>query len=299
VIDKRAHMLVFEDEVPYFIDDETYFNSRNVNPPDGYILLYDATSRESFEFIERAVGVIVEGIRKGPPIAGERNLGGKGGIAKDGKTKTRVKGGPDSVVVRMGSKEDKVQHADSNGVSKSSLFPWTRKHRSGKRGGTPASTFTCFPQLPTELQLAVLRACLTSTSPVIEDAPHLVGINIAILRVNKFFHFEGTKIYQTQNHFLPRRPIYLVADITWVGIEGRVRVISVDEARELADRHGCVHFESSSRKLEPVQEVVDGLVRDVVARRVEQGLEDALSGSTPRGKSLRKSVAQKVSTLFD
>ncbi|KAL3449379.1 hypothetical protein BJX65DRAFT_306419 [Aspergillus insuetus] len=297
VINKRVYMLSFEDEVPYFINNETYFNSRNAVPPDGYILLYDVTSRESFAFIERAVGVIVEGIRGGSLIArgGERNSDReRDSIAKNGNR--RVDAGSDSLV-RMGSK-DKVQHAASGGLFKTSVLPWTRKDRSGKQSGIPACTFTCFPRFPMELQLAILRACLTSTTPVIEDAPHLAGINIAVLRVNRFFHTEGTKIYQTQNYFLPRRPIYLVGDISWVGIQGRSRVVSMDEGIELADRHGCIHFDSSSRKLEPVQRVVDGLVRDVLSRRQGQGVEGDLPGSTPREKSLR-SVAQRVSRLFD
>ncbi|KAL3485115.1 hypothetical protein BJX62DRAFT_243299 [Aspergillus germanicus] len=150
-----------------------------------------------------------------------------------------------------------------------------------------------------ELQLAILRACLTSTNPVIEDAPHLAGINIAVLRVNRFFHLEGTRIYQTQNHFLPRRPIYLVGDISWVGIKGRSRVVSADEGIDLADRHGCLHFESSSRKLEPVQWILDGLVRDVVARRRGQGVEGGVQGSTPHEKSFKDSLAQRVSRMFD
>jgi hypothetical protein len=294
MVDKRVYMLAFEDEVPYFINNETYFTSRNAVPPDGYILLYDATSRESFAFIERAVGVIVEGIRGGSLIARERDPEGEG-VAKNGNR--RVDSVPGSLV-RMGSK-DKVQHAASGGLFKTSVLAWTRKDRSGKQAGIPASTFTCFPHLPAELQLAILRACLTSASPVIEDAPHLAGINIAILRVNKFFHVEGTKIYQTQNHFLPRRPIYLVGDISWVGIAGQSRVVSEQEGRELAEQYGCAHFESSSRKLEPVQRVVDGLVRDVVARRRGQGAEDGVPGSTPREKSLRESVAQRVSRMFE
>ncbi|KAJ0424384.1 hypothetical protein BJY00DRAFT_309298 [Aspergillus carlsbadensis] len=290
VVDQRVHMLVFEDEVPYFIDDETYFNSRNANPPDGYILLSDATSRESFGFVQRAVGVIVEGIREAPRVAREMQ---RESIAKNGKR--RVDAGPD-LPVRMGSK-DKVQHAVSGGLLKA--LPWTRKDRAGKGSVRPACAFTCFPRLPMELQLAILRACLTSTSPVIEDAPHLAGINIAVLRVNRFFHLEGTKIYQTQNNFFPRRPIYLVADITWSGIGGRSRVVSMDEGRELAERYGCAYFESSSRKLEPVQVVVEGLVRDVVARRGGQGGDGSLPGSTPHEKSFRRSVAQRVSKLFD
>jgi hypothetical protein len=298
VVDKRVYMLAFEDEVPYFINNETYFNSRNANPPDGYILLYDATSRESFAFIERAVAVIVEGIRgESLVVRGEeRNSEGRrDSISKDGNG--RVDSGPD-MVVRMESK-DKVQHAASGGLFKTSVLPWARKDRAGKQSGIPAYTFTCFPRLPVELQLAILHACLTSPSPVIEDAPHLAGINIAILRVNRFFHTEGTKIYQAQNHFLPRRPIYLVGDITWVGIQGQSRVVSVYEGRELADRHGCVHFESSSRKLEPVQVVVDRLVRDVVARRRGQGVEGGVPGSTYREKSFKNSVAQRVSRMFD
>jgi hypothetical protein len=294
MVDKRVYLLAFEDEVPYFINNETYFTSRNAIPPDGYILLYDATSQESFAFIERAVGVIVEGIRGGSLIARERDPGGGEGVANNGNRRVDA-AGPDSLV-RIGLK-DEVQHAASGGLLKT--LPWTRKNRAGKRSGIPASTFTCFPRLPMELQLAILRACLTSANPVIEDAPHLAGINMAVLRVNKFFHEEGTKIYQTQNHFLPRRPIYIVGDISWVGIAGQSRVISEQEGRELAENYGCVHFESSSRKLEPVQMVVDGLVRDVVARRRGQGVEGGVPGSTSREKSFKNSVAQRVSRMFD
>ncbi|KAL3485114.1 hypothetical protein BJX62DRAFT_243298 [Aspergillus germanicus] len=117
VVDKRVYVLAFEDEVPYFIDNESYFISRNAIPPDGYILLYDATSRESFAFIERAVGVIVEWIRGGSLVArgGEMNSEKGRDIANNGNR--RVDAAGLGSLVRIGSK-DKVQHAASSGLLK-------------------------------------------------------------------------------------------------------------------------------------------------------------------------------------
>ncbi|KAL2819398.1 hypothetical protein BJX63DRAFT_381914 [Aspergillus granulosus] len=283
IIDNNVYLLAAVDESTFFIDDAAYFNARNSNPPDGYVLLYDVTSRESFEFAERAVGVLVEGLRKRPGAGA--GAGARSGSNVPGKSKTGV---------QRGSR-----------LSKS--FPWVhdghKKNPESRESTCSSSSFTLFPRLPLELQLAILRVCLTSSKPVLEKKPHLAGININILLVSKFLYDEGTKIYRTENRFLPPRPIYLVADTTWVETGERLRPLAVpeDEGQALADRYACVFHESSSRSLEDVKAVVDEFIRDVVERKGEQRVFVGLRGARRMShiRWMAKSMAQRVSRVLD
>ncbi|KAL3455355.1 hypothetical protein BJX64DRAFT_295115 [Aspergillus heterothallicus] len=281
VIDEKMYLIAFEDESPYFITDSAYFNARNLSPPHGYVVLYDVTSRESFESAERSLKVIVIGLR-------ERSLG-----------RSHMYKGKVTADARSGSAPSKNELQRGNRLSRA--LPWTRhNHTNQHKPQEPSTSFTLFPHLPGELQLAILRACLTSPTPVIDQSPHLAGININILLVNRFFHAEGTKIYQNENDFLPRRPIHLVADTSWAGWEGKSAVIFEGEGRALADRYGCVFCESSSRSTEDVKNVVDGFVRDVVARGRDLGGFEGGSGVRKEShvRSIRRSLTQRVSKIF-
>ncbi|KAL2824183.1 hypothetical protein BJY01DRAFT_256516, partial [Aspergillus pseudoustus] len=66
VIDNKVYLIDFQEESPFFVEDTGYFNARNANPPDGYIVLYDVTRRESLEFAEKAVAAIVQRLSERP-----------------------------------------------------------------------------------------------------------------------------------------------------------------------------------------------------------------------------------------
>ncbi|EEH10908.1 predicted protein [Histoplasma capsulatum G186AR] len=84
-------------------------------------------------------------------------------------------------------------------------------------------TFTCFPKLPPELQLAILRAALRCPDPVPLNVAHIRGINLNILKP---------------------------------------RAVTTAEGHELARRLGCKYTELSSKDHEPVMEVVKDLIRE-------------------------------------
>ena len=140
-----------------------------------------------------------------------------------------------------------------------------------RRGGKKYSRFKYFPRLPYDLQLAVLRACLVSPDPIIDQKPHLNGINTNLLLVNKFCYREGRRIYKTQNRFLPLPPICLVADTSTRGfrrVEGDSGEDYVHKGRELAERLGVEFFDIPCESRSDVDRVVMGVVREFVAREL-------------------------------
>ncbi|EGC45874.1 conserved hypothetical protein [Histoplasma capsulatum var. duboisii H88] len=122
-------------------------------------------------------------------------------------------------------------------------------------------TFTCFPRLPPELQLAILRAALRCPDPVPLPMAHIRGINLNILKVCKFFHEEGSKIFWKENTFMPLKPMTVVADLARVTIT-QPRAVTTAEGHEFARRLGCKYTELSSKDHEPVMEVVKDLIRE-------------------------------------
>ncbi|KAL3486293.1 hypothetical protein BJX62DRAFT_242148 [Aspergillus germanicus] len=296
ILDGRLYVFEFQEESQYFIDEVGYFNARMRDPPDAYIVLYDVTSRDSLAFAKRALGVLGEGVGEREWVERE---GGIAEVRERGIEVLRKRAGDRSVALGKGLPEVASLKGGKDENPRGGLLKtlaWMRRVQSTKESWP--SRFTCFPRLPMELQLAILRACLTSPTPVIEGKPYLAGINIAVLRVNKFFHEEGTKIYRTENQFIASRPMYLVADTTWVGIDGRSSAVPLKEGRELAQWCGCTFLEASSRKYEEVQVVVEGLVRDLVARRGNDWPGCGQPSPLPRPKLFR-SVVQRVSRMFE
>ncbi|KAL4782864.1 hypothetical protein BJX76DRAFT_274841 [Aspergillus varians] len=178
-------------------------------------------------------------------------------------------------------------------------------HTGKKRQKSKYGKFTCFSRLPYELQIAVLRACLSSRYPILDRKPHLNGINTTVLLVNRFFHREGTRIFQTENRFLPRQPIYLAADAGGEGLGRRAdwNTVSAAEGRALADRFGCAFFEVSSASDRDVDGILTGVVKDCLAR--ETGGLHRPGVVQPRGRRNRSirsvigSVTGRGSHMFE
>ncbi|OJI99712.1 hypothetical protein ASPVEDRAFT_81307 [Aspergillus versicolor CBS 583.65] len=130
-----------------------------------------------------------------------------------------------------------------------------------------SSKFKYFPRLPYDLQLAVLRACLVSPEAIIDQKPHLNGINVNLLLVNKFCYREGGKIYRSENRFLPLPPICLVADSSTgiLGSGGDSGDHLVDKGRQLAEKFGVGFVTISCESKTSVDGVVMGIVRRFIA----------------------------------
>ncbi|PGH34031.1 hypothetical protein GX50_03178 [[Emmonsia] crescens] len=151
--------------------------------------------------------------------------------------------------------------------------------------------FTCFPRLPQELQLAVLRAALTSPDPVVLHTPHVSGINLNILKVCKLFHEEGTKIFWKENTFMTMKPITVVADTAWV-TPNKPRAVTTEEGQEFARRLGCNYVELSSKVNEPVMGVVSYLVREhknwTMAAAINSGSAPQVQSSDPIAQGMKR-----------
>ncbi|PGH06281.1 hypothetical protein GX51_02478 [Blastomyces parvus] len=149
-----------------------------------------------------------------------------------------------------------------------SVFPSGPTHKTSSKYKTTQKvnpqipqTFTCFPRLPKELQLAVLRAALTSPDPIPIAMPNITGINLNILKACKFFYEEGSKIFWKENTFSPMKPMTLVAETGFVS-PTNPRVVTTEEGQKIARSFGCKYVELSSRQHEPVEGVVIDLIRD-------------------------------------
>ncbi|ODH41726.1 hypothetical protein ACO22_01304 [Paracoccidioides brasiliensis] len=132
-----------------------------------------------------------------------------------------------------------------------------RLHR--LEGSKSLKQFTCFPRLPHELQLAVLRAALVSSDPVVLPTPHINGININILK-----------------------PFCIVAEIAFV-TPAKPRAVTTEEGQELARRLGCNFVELTSKTYNDVENVFTGLIRKHRSRVA--GISRS-SGYMPRGQNL-------------
>ncbi|KAK2804526.1 hypothetical protein FQN50_006601 [Emmonsiellopsis sp. PD_5] len=133
------------------------------------------------------------------------------------------------------------------------------------------NTFTLFPRLPTELQIAVLRACVTSPHPIVYNNPGANGINMNVLQTCKLFHEEGTKIFHAENKFISHKPFYIVADTTWIPTYPMTQQHrdAIEKGRELAKQLGCKFMQSSSRQLREVEAVFVDAVREFRAQEQE------------------------------
>lgn len=61
------------------------------------------------------------------------------------------------------------------------------------------TSFTCFENLTVELRLAILEAALVDDKPIVDLKPS--GINLALVRIAKWFRDQGLKIYYAKNIF--------------------------------------------------------------------------------------------------
>ncbi|PGH04726.1 hypothetical protein AJ79_07005 [Helicocarpus griseus UAMH5409] len=151
-------------------------------------------------------------------------------------------------------------------------------------------TFTCFPLLPHELQLAVLQECLTCTGSVILPDPNFSGINLNVLLVCKLFYQEGVKIFWEHNSFASFQPITFIADTTFVSPD-RPRVVSTEEGEELARRSlQCKYIEISARdEHDYFSETVMDACRLYIARKgIPRGRQVSGSSNLPYGLNRRE-----------
>ncbi|KAL4863640.1 hypothetical protein BDV12DRAFT_177261 [Aspergillus spectabilis] len=256
-----------------FLDNQAYLVDRNSGPdmPQGHLMLYNVASQGSFDFVSKALQMIT-------------------GILCGKKTASDLAAG------------DASNPIEGSHIRMASLNIDTREDRSSKKLSSKKQndTFTCFPRLPAELQLAVLRVCVTSSRPIVDKKPHLSGNNMNVLQACRLFHDEGSKMFWNENIFVAHQPIYLVGDLTWATPE--TRVIPSAQGQALADRFGCTFVESSSRSYEEVKTVVLGLLGKCIA-----GYEHAVE-PTPRQSahrlerhsisSIARNVKQRMSRLF-
>ncbi|KAL2868938.1 uncharacterized protein BJX67DRAFT_348341 [Aspergillus lucknowensis] len=245
----------------------------------GFLVLYDVDSPETFGMTKNRLEKLAE-------WTGSRGL----------PQSTRLLGADGT---RTGAAQRSGGHMGSR---RSSGNFWGEKTQTRDT----CNTFTCFPRLPAELQLAVLRACVTSSRPILDRKPANNDINMNILQVCRFFHDEGTKIFWAENRFESSRPVYLLADETWAD-RGRKR-IDAAEGRELAEQFGCKFFEHSSHSHEQVETVVMGMIREMIAR-APKSIPGASTQSERRQQPVRRrqrsnfrsvarSLAQGVSRIF-
>ncbi|KAK2787480.1 hypothetical protein FQN52_007198 [Onygenales sp. PD_12] len=140
------------------------------------------------------------------------------------------------------------------------------------------NTFTPFPRLPAELQIAVLRACVTSSHPIaLYKNPDANGINMNVLLACKFFYEEGIKIFHVANTFISPNPSYIVADTTWIPTSypmAQQHCDAIEKGRDLANQLGCKFMQSSSRQLREVEAVFVDAVREFRARGVNSRPEN-------------------------
>lgn len=229
-------------------------------PPDGFIIVYDPLWSFSLDEADGLLSAVV-GASWGPRLV-------------------------ELEIIRRLVKRD-IQ-------SSSSSLALPRRDSGGRK---KYSRFKYFPRLPYDLQLAVLRACLVSPDPIIGQKPHLSGINMNLLLVNKFCYREGGRIYKTQNRFLPLPPICLVADSSTRGF-GRVEGNSGDSAgedyvhkgRELAKRLGVGFFDIPCQSRSGVDGVVMGVVREFVARELRLLKYQQLEQSRRSKRSLQSVI---------
>ncbi|OJD17624.1 hypothetical protein AJ78_02274 [Emergomyces pasteurianus Ep9510] len=149
-------------------------------------------------------------------------------------------------------------------------------------------TFTCFPRLPQELQLAVLREALTCPYPVALPMAHISGINLNILKACKLFYEEGSKFFWQENTFIPVKPMTVVADTARV-TPVKPRAVTTEEGREFARRLGCKYAELSSKDNEPVVAVVSDLIREhrAAVDKPDSALQGQIANLTARAREER------------
>ncbi|KAL4880537.1 hypothetical protein BJY04DRAFT_71553 [Aspergillus karnatakaensis] len=271
IIDGKAYMASLEIEHTNVLDDLGYFEHLFTEPRSsfhGFFLLYDVASQGSYEFVSKTLQILTRILYEKKVKAGP--------ISKNAS----------SIIIPMKGLSQDITNIRTRNND-------TLKEQSAQK------TFTCFPQLPTELQLAVLQACLTSSQPIEDMKPHLSGINLNVLRVCKLFHEEGSKIFWNDNVFLARQPIYLVGDLTWSTAEARV--ISSAHGQALANRFGCTFVELSSQSYEEVKALFIKALRACIAS--EEYIDEPSSAQPHRLRwysisSLAQNVKLKMSRMF-
>ncbi|KAK2753955.1 hypothetical protein FQN54_007314 [Arachnomyces sp. PD_36] len=218
------------------------------NPVPVLILMYDVTSRDDFEFISRVYRTV---------LTPELDHGISPAVMS-------VPVGPTNVMSRSvrGAGENSKRSLRELGVT---LRKRKDKSPSGGASTSRVAMSTGFPGLPLELQLALLRACLTSPMPITDHKLHRHGVDLNVLQVCRLLHDEGTKIFWNENTFATSCQIYLIADLTWVTPKEQP-VVTTAEGRSLAENFGCKVFESSSRVHDDVEPILTELVRENRAR---------------------------------
>ncbi|KLJ09919.1 hypothetical protein EMPG_09923 [Blastomyces silverae] len=109
-------------------------------------------------------------------------------------------------------------------IARPTKLPWPKS----------PETFTCFPRLPSEIQLLVLRECLVSPNPVLLPDPSFSGININVLQTCKFFYQEGRNIFWGQNTFTTSHSFIIIGDTALVS-PNEPRRVTASEGRALAN----------------------------------------------------------------
>ena len=288
MIDEKPYMLVFEDGYLYTEYPELIKYIERKNPWHGFLLLYDVDSRESLKIIENKLEKLAELIgSKGLPPS-DRLPGGDDNTASCTAVIAAVNQTLHRHTRRICAREDQDHHRSSEYIS------------SLRQRQQRTDTFTCFPHLPAELKLAILRACVTSSRPIFNRRPTNSGINMKVLEVCRFFHEEGTRMFWAENRFESTLPVYLVADSTW-HVPGRQR-IDAAEGRALAERFGCKFFEHSSQSHDQVEFLVMAIVRECIERGVDLPMvprQSAVHGQQRSSiRSLTRSLTQRASRVF-
>ncbi|KAL2866501.1 uncharacterized protein BJX67DRAFT_354959 [Aspergillus lucknowensis] len=220
------------------------------------IVVYNVSSMESFERTQRYVrNTLIENITHPSPDDARAEA-----VARREVEGTRA-GAANRAGIRATKLREVKEEEEQRRASPRSLG----KRLSQKWKSVPAQRFKYFPRLPVEIKIQILRACLVSSQPIVGFRPYSRGINMGVLRVCKLFHEEGTKIFWAENRFLSQKPIFIVADHTWVTPTSGPEV-PADKGRALAEEVGGEFYEVSSKNAWQVGNLFENLVREFRAR---------------------------------
>ncbi|KAL2862600.1 uncharacterized protein BJX67DRAFT_366134 [Aspergillus lucknowensis] len=251
VIDDKCALIEIDVDPLCARDESPFQDMRHRERFDAYIFMYDVTSRESFARIKRTLETAAKTLMTPSPEYARA----------EAKAIANRKAQNAAMRKEFGVRDPEPRHRKWD-----QLRSLQERLSATWRGKKRREGFTYFPQLPIELKLQILRACLTSCKPIDLYKPHKAGININVLRACKLFHEEGTKIFWTENSFLPRQSLFIVADFSFV-TELAQPLIHQNEVRALVGRFDCEFYESSSKNNGDVVKVFTGVVRRCRAKK--------------------------------
>jgi hypothetical protein len=125
------------------------------------------------------------------------------------------------------------------------------------------------PRLPLQVQLAILRECLVSKTPIMDHRPHRQGISLQTLQVCRSWYHEGKKIFWSENMFAISNSVRVVAMLTKAA-ENPLHPTPV-QGQQLAKEYGgeyCDFYKYAVNETEGCAVILAELIREHRAREV-------------------------------